>query len=58
MGITHILMRTDLVNAFLKDNFSKDNIDRFLTFKKKYWKHIYESNGYAVWDIHARGLSY
>jgi hypothetical protein len=52
MGITHILMRTDLVNTFLKDNFSKDQINRFLNLEKKYWKKVYENNGYAVWDIH------
>jgi Dolichyl-phosphate-mannose-protein mannosyltransferase len=51
MGITHILMRIDLVNKFLKDNFSKDHIKRLLDFEKKYWKKIYENNGYAVWDI-------
>ena len=54
MGVTHILMRTDLVNKYLKDNFTKDNINRFLTLKKKYWKKIYQNGGYAIWDI---GLS-
>jgi len=51
MGVTHILMRVDLVNNFLKDNFSRDNIKRFLRLEKKYWKKVYEKNGYAVWDI-------
>jgi len=51
MGVTHILMRVDLVNNFLKDNFSRDNIKRFLRLEKKYWKKVYENNGYAVWDI-------
>jgi hypothetical protein len=51
MGVTHILMRTDLVNRYLKDNFSKDNIHRFLTLEKKFWKKVYDNNGYAVWDI-------
>jgi hypothetical protein len=52
MGITHILMRVDLVNKYLKNNFSIDDIQRFLRLKNKYWKKIYEKNEYAVWDIH------
>jgi hypothetical protein len=51
LGVTHILMRVDLVNEFLKNNISKDNIERFLRIEKKYWKKVYENNGYAVWDI-------
>ena len=51
MGVTHILMRIDLVNKFLKDNFSKDHIKRFLSLETKYWKKIYENDGYAIWDI-------
>ena len=38
MRVTHILMRTDLVNKYLKDNFSKDNINRFLTLEKNIGK--------------------
>ena len=52
MGVTHIFMRVDLVKKFLKDNFSKDNIKRFLRLETKYWKKIYENNGYAIWDVH------
>jgi len=55
MRVTHILMRTDLVNKYLKDNFSKDNINRFLTLEKKYWKKVYENNGYTIWDIRVKG---
>jgi len=51
MEVTHILMRTDLVNKYLIDNFSKDNISRLLALEKKYWKIVYDNNGYAVWDI-------
>ncbi len=51
MGVSHILMRIDLVNQFLKDNFSKEHIERFLSFEKKYWNKLYENKGYAVWDI-------
>ena len=51
MGVTHILMRTDLVNKYLNDNFSKDNISRLLTLEKKYWKKIYQDDLYTIWDI-------
>lgn len=51
MGVTHILMRTDLVDKYLKDNFSEDNINRFLTLEKKYWKKIYQDDLYTIWDI-------
>jgi hypothetical protein len=51
MGITHILMRIDLVNNYLKDNFPKDAIRRLTALEIKYWKKVYENNGYAVWDI-------
>ena len=51
MNVTHILMRTDLVNNFLKDSYSMPEIKRFITLVKKYWKLIYESNGYSIWDV-------
>jgi len=54
MNVTHILMRTDLVNKYLKDNFSRDNINRFLSLEKKYWKKVYENNNYTIWDIRVK----
>ena len=51
MNVTHTLMRTDLVNNFLKDNFSIQEIKRFTNLVKKYWKLIYESNGYSIWNV-------
>jgi len=51
MEVTHILMRTDLVNKYLKDNFSKNNIIRFLTLEKKLWKKTYQDDGYTIWNI-------
>ena len=51
MGVTHILMRTDLVNKYLKDNFPEDNISRLLTLENKYWKKIYQDDLYTIWDI-------
>ena len=54
MNVTHILMRTDLVDNYLQDNFSKKEVKRILQLVGKYWKKVYENNGYAVWDIHAK----
>jgi len=51
MGVTHILMRTDLVKSYLKNNFSEKEIKRFDILMRKYWKRIYEVNGYAIWDL-------
>jgi hypothetical protein len=51
MDVTHILMRTDLVDNYLKNNFSKKESKRFMVRAKKYWKLLYEENGYAVWAI-------
>ena len=51
MNVTHILMRTELVDKYLKDNFSQKEIKRFLTLINKRWKKLYDKNGYAVWDI-------
>lgn len=53
MGVTHILIRTDLVDKYLKDNFSPEKIKRLLTLENKYWRKIYENNGYSVWNVNA-----
>jgi hypothetical protein len=55
MNVTHILMRTDLVNRYLQENFSKKEIKRFSNLVSKYWKKVYGNNGCAVWDIQDRG---
>jgi len=51
MHVTHILMRTDLVDNCLKNNFSQEEIQRLMNLAKKYWHRVYEDNGYTVWDI-------
>jgi hypothetical protein len=51
MDVTHILMRTDLVDNYLKNNFSQKKIERFMILVNKYWRQIYEYNNHAVWDI-------
>ena len=48
---THILMRTQLFNKYLRDNFSEETIGHFLRLAKEYWRPVYESNGYAVMEI-------
>jgi hypothetical protein len=51
MDITHILMRTDLVENYLRDNFSLKEISIFMNIFKKYWKLKYEYNNHAVWEV-------
>jgi hypothetical protein len=51
MNVTHILMRTDLVDKYLQDNFSRKEVKRILKLESKCWKKVYENKGYAVWDI-------
>ena len=51
MNVTHILMRTDLVDKYLQDNFSRKEVKRILKLVSKYWIKVYENKGYAVWDI-------
>jgi len=51
MDVTHILMRTDLVENYLRDNFSLKEISIFMNIFKKYWKLEYEYNNHAVWEI-------
>ena len=50
LDCTHILMRSNLVNKYLRDNFPEKTIIRFLGLVKECWIPIYESNGYAVWE--------
>ncbi|MBN2515138.1 MAG: phospholipid carrier-dependent glycosyltransferase [Deltaproteobacteria bacterium] len=51
MKSTHILMRTDLFNKYLRDNFSEETIGRFLGLAKDYWRPVYASNGYVVMEV-------
>jgi hypothetical protein len=49
LDCTHILMRTELVNKYLHDNFPEKTIIRFLNLVKECWNPIYELNGYIVY---------
>jgi len=55
MGATHIMMRANLVDNHLYNNFSKEEIIRFMKLFEKYWKRIFEHNGHAVFDIKPAG---
>ena len=54
MNSTHILMQSDLFHKFLRDNFLKEDIIRFMNLVNKYWSKIFEKNGYSVWAVHIR----
>jgi hypothetical protein len=54
MDVTHILMRADLVENYLRDNFSLKEISIFINIFEKYWKLEYEYNNHAVWEIQDR----
>jgi hypothetical protein len=51
LNCSHILMRTSLFKKYLRDNFEEQAIARFLDLTTRYWKCIYESNGYAVYQM-------
>ncbi len=53
LDCTHILMRTDLVNKYLRNNFPEKTIIRFLDLVKECWNPVYKLNGYAVMEIRA-----
>jgi len=57
MNITHILMRTDLVENYLKNNFSQEEFSRFSNLVRKYWKKGYENNRCTVWDVQGETIS-
>ena len=48
---THVLVRIDLFNKYLHDNFSEKTIVRLLNLVKEYWNRIYELNAYAVYKL-------
>jgi hypothetical protein len=50
-GITHILMRTNFVENYLREYFSGEEKDRFMNLVKKCWKLEYSHNSYGVWNI-------
>ena len=51
LNATHIAMRTDLVDTYIQNNFSREKADRFLAMIQKHWHMIYNQEGYSVWEI-------
>jgi len=51
LDCTHVLVRTPLFYKYLKDNFQSEEISRLLDLTRQYWKPIYESSGYVVYEI-------
>ncbi|MFC1813393.1 ArnT family glycosyltransferase [Thermodesulfobacteriota bacterium] len=54
IGATHIFMRSELVDRHLRDNFSQEEIKRFMTLTRKLWKPLFEYNGHAVWAVQGK----
>jgi hypothetical protein len=48
---SHMLVRTSLYKKYLQDNFEPRAISRFLRLMDRYSQCIYESNGYAVYEV-------
>jgi hypothetical protein len=51
LNCTHMLIRIDLLNKFLHDNYEDEDIARFSAFSKRFWKQVFRANGYEVFDI-------
>ena len=52
LGCTHLLMRVDLFNQFLRDNYPTETINRLLRLLDRETKMIYyDSYGYAVYRL-------
>ncbi len=51
LGYTHFLVRIDLYNKFLKDNYPLDTINVFMQRINNSMDLIYNKNGYAVYQI-------
>lgn len=51
LGCTHLLMRTDMADKFLHDNYSQESIDKLLRHLVKVTEIVYQAKGYAVYRI-------
>ena len=51
LGFTHLLMRMDLSNQFLRDNYPTETIDRLLRLFGRETEMIYHADGYAVYRL-------
>jgi 4-amino-4-deoxy-L-arabinose transferase-like glycosyltransferase len=51
LGCTHLLMRMDLFNRFLRDNYPPETIDRLLRLFGRETEMIFLADGYAVYRL-------
>ncbi|KPA17835.1 hypothetical protein MHK_001945, partial [Candidatus Magnetomorum sp. HK-1] len=51
MNITHILIRTDIADSYLKERYSQEERDLLNQRILSQLKLIYLSKGYALWQI-------
>jgi len=51
IAYTHVLLRTDMFDKFLRDNYSREEIVLFFNRVKRYWKPLFGAGLYAVYEI-------
>lgn len=51
IGATHILIRQDLADQYLGNNFSEIEAKRYLKMVQRKWKLLYNQNGFSVWEV-------
>lgn len=51
LGCTHLLMRMDLSNQFLRDNYPPETIDRLLRLLDRETEMIFHADGHAVYRL-------
>jgi hypothetical protein len=51
LGCTHLLVRMDLFNQFLQDNYDQETIDRLLQLLQRETEKLFLKDGYAVYGI-------
>jgi hypothetical protein len=51
LGCTHLLIRTDLFNKFLRDNYPLDTVNQLLRLLGKETEIIYQAEGYTIYRL-------
>lgn len=51
IGVSHLLIRTDLFRRYLNDNFSAAQVRQLLERIQKTWVLVYNENSYAVYRV-------
>jgi hypothetical protein len=55
LGVTHLLVRQELLMRFLSDNLSPDQQERWARFGDRYLKLLFEERGYGVYELRREG---